>query len=773
MARQSLNPEPGWKRIDDTDKGLTYSNFATSTSASQYQGSARVAGTGNNSTVSFTFTGTKLRVIADKANVSTNPVINMAVTIDGVTETVVWGDNSNTLPSAIIYEKTGLTNTSHTVTIARTGSNTLSNATFQGVEIDLTGSISGGAGIGYVSRVEDLSMLGTAIPAQYAAASSNVYGTITNLGDGVNSSLGTSSPVAAPSGLFNFIYAGNDLRGRKVLIADRAVHLVTWRDLNNAGVVSGLTYSNNGYGQLSPTFVYVDPVNGLDTNNGTSTAPFKGLNAAINASGNYGTVILYSGIHTIDTANGYLHDLATTKNLTYIGTGLGTIIEVPTTPTAYAQAVGTGAIFSNMIIRPSSTFSKPQLWYNTNTTAPNFVLRFYNVWFTRDTGGTQPSAAYFTWGNTSAASPDVKFYNCAFNTAPTAVETQASSNVLRFYNCATGNTSYSPGSSATSLASSTFGADGSITSAGWQNAGTGVDLDGSIADIGLYGGLYAWNKYNVSWTKSYIRMPTGGISATDTANEWDSIVVNSTLGGNITAGDKAVWNWAAVSWTSTVSTSGPNYRSSRGGAAVTTYTANSTATTSSSFRPVLVVESQSQSLPKVSGFNLNGSGTASEYSNVTIISGAIAAGSSSESYVGISTVTSGFSSNNSFSNLSFELNLYTTQLTSDGFNITSLSNLSFDFVTNINSIIGQFQISGIADLTIDSTVIEFLISYYNFTNSNTLQFDSQLILFLDGLVNSGNSDLAFTAISKYISHLESLINLIGEIKSDIYLRGEI
>ena len=42
------------------------------------------------------------------------------------------------------------------------------------------------------------------------------------------------------------------------------------------------------------------------------------------------------------------------------------------------------------------------------------------------------------------------------------------------------------------------------------------------------------------------RLLTGGISSTDTDNEWDKYIVNSTLNGTITAGDNNVWNWSGT-----------------------------------------------------------------------------------------------------------------------------------------------------------------------------------------------------------------------------------
>jgi hypothetical protein len=102
------------------------------------------------------------------------------------------------------------------------------------------------------------------------------------------------------------------------------------------------------------------------------------------------------------------------------------------------------------------------------------------------------------------------------------------------------------------------------------------------------------------------RLMTGGTSSTDTDDEWDNIIVKSTLGSTVNAADNNVWNWQSVfSWTSTVpsTTTGAtaSTRVDRGGSASNTWngpgTAGNTASSYSSnatgFRPVILVESLS------------------------------------------------------------------------------------------------------------------------------------------------------------------------------------
>lgn len=85
------------------------------------------------------------------------------------------------------------------------------------------------------------------------------------------------------------------------------------------------------------------------------------------------------------------------------------------------------------------------------------------------------------------------------------------------------------------------------------------------------------------------RLLSGGYSAADTDNEWDKYVVNSNLNGNINAGDNSVWNWSAgYSTTSTTNANGAN-RVRRGSTAASTFGAINSAT-AGGYRPLLEVE---------------------------------------------------------------------------------------------------------------------------------------------------------------------------------------
>ena len=88
------------------------------------------------------------------------------------------------------------------------------------------------------------------------------------------------------------------------------------------------------------------------------------------------------------------------------------------------------------------------------------------------------------------------------------------------------------------------------------------------------------------------RILTGGVTSADINNEWDNIIVGSTLNSKITAGDNSIWNWSGIHSHVSTRTTGASVRV-RGNTAVNG--SGSTVTTlgynSEGFRPVLIIES--------------------------------------------------------------------------------------------------------------------------------------------------------------------------------------
>lgn len=91
------------------------------------------------------------------------------------------------------------------------------------------------------------------------------------------------------------------------------------------------------------------------------------------------------------------------------------------------------------------------------------------------------------------------------------------------------------------------------------------------------------------------KLLTGGISSSDTDNEWDKIICESNLGGTITPGDDNVWHWKNLwSWVSTTNPGGgSSTRTIRGNGAANLSSYVATSSTNSNFRPVMLVEDTS------------------------------------------------------------------------------------------------------------------------------------------------------------------------------------
>ncbi|PEB02154.1 hypothetical protein [Bacillus cereus] len=114
-----LQPEPGWKRFDDTDGNIKYTgNWQHNTNATGYYNktvSYKHEDYGNEPTkCEFTFSGTGIRIISQYMSTGyRNPI---KITIDGSSETYTLSPKTN-LQQCLAYEKLNLTLGDHTVVI--------------------------------------------------------------------------------------------------------------------------------------------------------------------------------------------------------------------------------------------------------------------------------------------------------------------------------------------------------------------------------------------------------------------------------------------------------------------------------------------------------------------------------------------------------------------------------------------------------------------------------------------------------------------------------
>ncbi|MEK3922239.1 hypothetical protein [Paenibacillus sp. FSL K6-2393] len=126
------SPESGWQRIDDRHELITYAGSSWSKPASSdlYNNTAMLAST-NDSTVKFTFKGTKIRLIGAQYTTGSSDI---SVIIDGVVEKTT--QNAGLVYQVLTYEKLGLINKVHTVEIKN---NQNANIWIDAIDIDSSG----------------------------------------------------------------------------------------------------------------------------------------------------------------------------------------------------------------------------------------------------------------------------------------------------------------------------------------------------------------------------------------------------------------------------------------------------------------------------------------------------------------------------------------------------------------------------------------------------------------------------------------------------------
>jgi hypothetical protein len=229
-----LSPEAGWTRVEASTGTVTAVNMASYNGAGV--GFFDDSGNKTDGTITFTFRGTALRLLAYEG---TDRSANCKCTIDGVTETFSQNTHSGSYYAS--YEKLGLSDTLHTVVV---GTNTAGSYT----GLVLTA-------YDYIPHVPNITDYGTKrttlnsltvgdyIECEYTA-SSGAAGTFANLGAATKSEIPVAGS-ATPDGKFNLICVERKAGKGGLLIADRPVqHSISWDNLNAAGLIEGKPYTD-------------------------------------------------------------------------------------------------------------------------------------------------------------------------------------------------------------------------------------------------------------------------------------------------------------------------------------------------------------------------------------------------------------------------------------------------------------------------------------------------------------------------------------------------
>lgn len=156
-------------------------------------------------------------------------------------------------------------------------------------------------------------------------------------------------------------------------------------------------------------------------------------------------------------------------------------------------------------------------WAYIGKSAGTANLEFYNCVILNDSSETTFDSYNCTFS--------YYFENCLFdcNTYGTSIANRTTPTVV---NCAT-NRSSSYVSNDGLLNSVTYDSKYKITTAGWQNTGTGLNPDGSLANMGVYGGPYAWGV----WATTYYLFDDGQNIKTYNYNtlSWENINITDQL----------------------------------------------------------------------------------------------------------------------------------------------------------------------------------------------------------------------------------------------------
>lgn len=412
------------------------------------------------------------------------------------------------------------------------------------------------------TKIIDLKEIGDLIPCRYTTISGSV-GTFSELGTTKASEISTISS-ATPNGSFNFIYIGDDYKGRKILIADRNIqYSISWDTLNIKGIATG-------EGRPIIHNMFTSFVAGYNFNE-LATASVQDITGVNNSSSISGTTIVEGVDGNARHFNGTSDYIGFSSSVIPLGAkSIRFKFRSSTIPSG-----SNGAILSNI----SSTSTKYGIMVNVQSSTGYLSYGIFNnstssnanVYSTINICDGNWHDILLTWDGTATTNA-VKIY----------IDDMTAPNVTGTFVVETANAGSNLTIGKTALASPyQYFLNGDLDS---------LEIYRGVIDPqtdGMY--LRSKSKYNYN-----IRLLTGGVSATDTDNEWDNYIVNSDLGGIITAGDNNIWNWSGIaSWTSTTIATTSANRVIKGNATVSILSSLATLSTNTTtgFRPVLIVES--------------------------------------------------------------------------------------------------------------------------------------------------------------------------------------
>lgn len=564
IGNKLSSPEVGWKRYDSGLPIFKYTgDWTPQTITGTYNGSENlttynVAGA-NGAIASFIFRGTRLRLIASRWTSNSSSI---DIVIDGVTVTNLSQNGTETRQILFFQIDFGSEGTRKIEIINRTQLYLGLDA----VDIDTGGSIYHPDEVNSFSEL----IVGKRIRASYIASSGKV-GVFANLGsdifvDGINDFIPATSS-ATPNGSFYWIYVGNDYKGSKILVASRNIqHSISWDTLNQLGITS--------YTGLPLYDLTLPVVSAYDFNESFGTTLFSKTSPAFNGTIT-GTTITSGQNGSARSFNGTTDRITFTSSIIPIGSKTIRVkFRVSTIPSDWAY------IFTNAVYNETGGRIFAAIVPSTDATNAGKIL----IGIDKGIGTGSPTLIVRGYSNSSVCDGSWHEATMIFdmNNRNLKVYIDGILNTTNNYESSQlDNTAY-----VRSL----------VVGANYQTTSTYIQFfTGALDSLEIYSNTIGldYSLFNINANyKLTLRTLTGGVSASDTNDEWDDYIVNSTLNGLITAGSSSTWSWSIPSWTSTTSTTTNTSRVVRGGAAANTYAeiASSTATSSYGLRPVLIVE---------------------------------------------------------------------------------------------------------------------------------------------------------------------------------------
>lgn len=537
-------PDSGWRRYDDTDSRILYTGtgWNTSTGGALSGGIIKWCNSTTNK-ILFKFYGTKIRLICDSQ--ASGNSSSMILKIDGNIISNI-NINSKVQPQMLGAEYLNLPLGVHYCELY---SNVMGNWGVDAIDIDSTGYLVHPT-LNQVSDFSQVKNVGDCVPHHYKAAISGQVGYLSK-------ALPTDYEIpilssATPDGSFYWVYIGKDYLGRKKFIADRNIqHSISWDTLNSSGIVNELPLSYNVNNPI---------VAGWDMKETAGTVAYdvcKRYNGTIS-----GTTIITENTQTFRRFNG----VGDTINFT------NTVMPI-------------GKKTLRFMYRKTSKPIRQEILFNNHvgsTTANGVYLSFEpdgTMWIIITDGNG--------WSNVVLSiNVPMKFDN-DFHTVQFDWDGSVDDNKVRvFIDKVLAQTS-------TAKRQETKAPSYNLRISGYY-APNNDWFVGDLCNVEVYNDVIDVSTNLEDTNANYsIRLLTGGTSTTDIDNEWDEIIVNSTLGGDITAGDNDIWHWNNVfSVTSTTPSGNNTDRVCRGNTSISAWghNASSFIASSSGFRPVLLVD---------------------------------------------------------------------------------------------------------------------------------------------------------------------------------------